>query len=131
MNEIVMQLKQVVKRFIIIFIPPLLLATPACAAMRYTAHPGAVSVADSAAYDRLRVAEAVIDQARLDLQAGKLPASARKPLNALITSYNVARASWLAYRDSAPPGTEADRLDRGIADLVVSMKAFKAIKEAP
>jgi hypothetical protein len=60
----------------------------ACAA-HYTIHPGALNKTDSAAYDALLIAEAAIDQARMEYQASRLPALAKKPLNALIESYTL------------------------------------------
>ena len=76
----------------------LLLFLVSCTA-HYSIHPGALNESDSAAYDTLLIAETTIDQARLNDQAGQLPAGAKPALNALIRSYNAARASWLAYRD--------------------------------
>src|SRR2546426_2872122 len=85
--------------------------TAACAA-RYTVHPGALNKTDSAAYDVLLIAEATIDQARLDFQTGHLPSGAKPALDALAKSYNVdygcalsrlrfaARESWLTYRSA-------------------------------
>src|SRR5438477_2138082 len=53
------------KTLAFILIVPFLLVTPACA-MHSQLHPGALDKTDSAAYDTLLVAEAIIDQARLD-----------------------------------------------------------------
>src|SRR5690349_2134940 len=84
---------------LVVLVPLLLVSAPSCSA-RYKIHPGAVDSTDSAAYDALLIAEATIDQARLDLQAGQLPAGAKPALDALVRSYNVARASWLTYRSA-------------------------------
>jgi hypothetical protein len=53
----------------------LLLFLVSCTA-HYSIHPGALNESDSAAYDTLLIAENTIDQARLDYQAGQLPAGA-------------------------------------------------------
>jgi len=57
------------KTFVLVLTIPLMLATSACAA-RYTIHPGALSTTDSAAYDTLLIAQATIDQARVEFEAG-------------------------------------------------------------
>src|SRR5437016_13006258 len=46
-----------------LLLAPLVFPAAACAA-RYQVHPGALNVAESAAYDTLLVAESAIDQAR-------------------------------------------------------------------
>src|SRR4051812_8706811 len=82
----------------LIVIVLLLLALTACAARQHW-HPSAVSKLDSAAYDVLLIAEATIDEARRQFAAvTEIPAAVKDPLNALIASYNVARAAWLTYR---------------------------------
>src|SRR5262249_9033467 len=70
------------KTLAFILIVPFLLVTPACA-LHYTVHPGALNTIDSAAYDTLLIAEATIDQARLDFNSGLLPSGARPALDAL------------------------------------------------
>jgi hypothetical protein len=103
----------------------------ACAA-HYTIHPGALNKTDSAAYDALLIAEAAIDQARMEYQASRLPALAKKPLNALIESYNVARDSWLTYRGAiatnVPAGVYFHQLTKNVSDLAVAIRAFKEAK---
>jgi hypothetical protein len=109
---------------------PVLFSMPACAA-RYTVHPGALNRTDSVVYDALLIAETTIDQARTDLQSGRLPASAKEPLNALIQSYNVARESWLTYRGAVAPHLRADvyfiQLTKNLSDL---SDAIRKVKEA-
>ena len=85
------------KTLFLLLLLPLMLSTTACA-RHYNVHPGALNVTDSAAYDTLLVAEAVIDQGRLDYQNQTLPPRAKDALNTLIKAYNVARESWLIYR---------------------------------
>jgi hypothetical protein len=102
----------------------------ACAG-RYTVHPGALDKTDSAAYDTLLIAENTIDQARLEYQAGRLPQ--RDALDALITSYNVARESWLTYRGAiatkVPEQEYFDKLSKNLADLSNAIRAIN-LKEA-
>ena len=90
-----------------VVVPLLTVSATSCSA-HYRIHPGALSATDSSAYDALLIAETMIDQARLDLQAGQLPPdvkdAAKAALDTLIRSYNVARASWLTYRGAL--GTE-------------------------
>jgi hypothetical protein len=103
----------------LILIFPLLLSASACTA-HYTIHPGALNQADSAAYDALLIAETTIDQARLAFQAGLLPDGAKKALDALIRSYNLARESWLIYRGAIPA--------KDLSDLTAAMKVFEEAK---
>ena len=105
---------------------PLVFSTTACAALHYTVHPGAINQIDSAAYDALLVAENAIDQGRKDYQAGRLPAEAQDALNVLIRSYNVARASWLTYRDAigtnVPAGPYVQELNKSLTDLADAIR---------
>jgi hypothetical protein len=106
----------------------LLLFLVSCTA-HYSIHPGALNKTDSAAYDTLLIAETTIDQARLDYQAGQLPAGAKPALDALIRSYNVARASWLAYRGAfaanAPSQQYFDQLTKNLTDLSTAIRGFE------
>src|SRR6266516_2509403 len=61
------------KTFTLLLVALLAAATSACA-VRYTIHPGALNTTDSAAYDILLVAQATIDQARVEFEANRLPA---------------------------------------------------------
>jgi hypothetical protein len=110
-----------------VLIIALLLVTAACAA-RITMHPGALNKTDSASYDALLIAEAAIDQARTEYQAGRLPDGAKEPLDALIHSYNVARESWLTYRGAivtnVPPTVYFDQLTKNLADLTNAIREF-------
>ena len=110
---------------------PLSFSASACAA-RYTIHPGALNRTDSAAYDALLIAETTIDQARLDFKAGRLPLESKDALDALIRSYNVARASWLAYRDAlatnASSEIDFDQLAKSLSDLTRAIRMFEEAK---
>ena len=105
-----------------------LLSTSGCAT-HYTVHPGALSTDDSAAYDALLIAQGTIDQARIALQAGQLPASAKDPLNALINSYNVAHTTWLTYRGAIATNVPSDvyltQLTQNLTDLTNAIRAFQ------
>ena len=106
----------------------LLSAVSACAA-RYAIHPGALDKTDSVAYDALLVAEAAIDQARLDLEAGELPAEAKSVLDELIRIYNLARTSWLTYRGAVsaniPSQPYLDQLNKNLSDLTDAIRKFE------
>ena len=103
----------------LILIFPLQFPASGCAA-HYTVHPGAINAADSAAYDALLIAQATIDQARSDFQAGQLPEGAKPALDALIRSYNIARDSWLTYRGAVPGNV--------LADLSAAIQVFEEAK---
>jgi hypothetical protein len=109
----------------------LLLFLVSCTA-HYSIHPGALNKTDSAAYDTLLIAETTIDQARLDYQAGQLPAGAEPALDALIRSDNVARASWLAYRGAfatnVPSPQYFDQLTKNLTDLSAAIRFEEAMK---
>ena len=109
----------------------LLAATSACAA-RYTVHPGALNKTDSAAYDMLLVAETAIDQARLAFKSGQLPGGAKPALDALVRSYNLARDSWLTYRDAiagnGPAAVYLRELNRNLIDLLTAIRSFEESK---
>ena len=121
----------VLKTLIIVPMIPLFLATSACVA-HYTIHPGALNKTDSAAYDTLLIAEAAIDQARIEYKASQLPAQAKEPLDTLVKSYNVARESWLTYRGAMATNVPSDayfnQLTKNLSDLTDAIRTFKEAK---
>lgn len=96
-------------------------------AMR-TIHPGAVNAGDSAAYDVLYIAQAVIDQSRAEVNAGTLPETLKPGLMRLIDSYNVARMSWLTYRNAVKSGLSpsAAGMNTAISTLSAALNAFQS-----
>jgi len=96
-------------------------------------HPGAVSKLDSQVYDTLLIAQAVIDQARIELTAGTLPEALKPALMRLIDSYNVARTSWLTYRNAVKAGQTADAagMNRTIAILSAALDSFQSSRSIP
>jgi hypothetical protein len=106
---------------------PLVFSTTACAA--YTIHPGALNVTDSAAYDTLLVAQAVIEQARVENQTRTLPPAEKDALNTLIRSYNIAREAWLTYRgaiaNKVPSDQYFQQLSKNLTELADAVQAFK------
>jgi hypothetical protein len=119
------------KAVVLVLLVPLLWTTSACAA-HHGIHPGALNKADSAAYDALLIAETTIDQARLDFKAGRLPAESKDALDALIRSYNVARVSWLTYREAVAADTSSeinfDQLTKTLSDLAKAIRTFEEAK---
>lgn len=107
-----------------LFLVSMILLASACAAVPL--HPGAVNRADSVAYDTLTVAQAIIEQSRTEAAAGTLPEVMKPALNRLVDSYNVGRASWLAYRAAVKARTPADvaGLRRLMDALTESLTAF-------
>jgi hypothetical protein len=122
----------IVKPLVWLLVIPLALSTPACAAAHYTTHPGALNKTDSESYDALLVAEKIIDEARADYQAGRLPAEAKVAFNALIRSYNLARQGWLTYRGAIATNVPADayynQLNKNLTDLTDAIRVFLEAK---
>ena len=120
-----------VKQAICLLLFPLALSTSACAA-RYTMHPGALNETDSQTYDALLIAEAVINEARAEYQAKRLPIQAKNAFDTLIRSFNIARQSWLTYRGALATNVPADayfnQLNRNLSDLASAVRAFKEAK---
>jgi hypothetical protein len=116
----------------IVLMLSLLFSTSACAA-HYTIHPGALNITDSAAYDTLFVAETVIEQARQAYQDGTIPPGSKDALNTLIQAYNVARESWLTYRDAIATNTPTDlyfeKLAKNLTDLTTAIRNLQNVKE--
>ena len=120
-----------IKSVLLVVVLPALLLTSACAA-GYRVHPGSLNKTDSTAYDILLIAEATIDQARMQYEAGRLPRPAAAALNALVLSYNIARESWLTYRGAvmtkAPSEIYVAQLARHVSDLTGAIRAFEGAK---
>ena len=85
-----------------------------------------MNATDSAAYDTLLIAQATIDQARTASETGRLPLGAAGALKTLIGSYNVARESWLTYRNAVttklPTDAYLDQLTRDLSDLTEAIR---------
>jgi len=111
-----------------LFIIPALFAATACAG-HYSVRPGALNRTESAAYDTLLIAETVIDQAKADDDAGRLPSGTNRVLGTLIQSYNIAREAWLTYRSAvaakAPSELYFNQLTKNIADLTNAIRMFE------
>jgi hypothetical protein len=120
------------KTLFLLMLLPLLFSTTACA-RHYSVHPGALNAIDSAAYDTLLVAEAMIDQARLDYQNQTLPPRIKDALNTVIHAYIVARESWLIYRgalaNNVPPAEYIRQLAQNLSDLTNAIQAFREVKQ--
>jgi hypothetical protein len=116
------------KTLLLLLALPLILSTPACAALHTTIHPGALNQVDSTTYDTLLVAQAAIDDARPAYEAGRLPANSKAAFDILVHSYNVARQSWLTYRGAiatqVPDSAYFSQLNQNLADLTTALRAF-------
>ena len=114
-----------------ILLIPVLLSASACRA-HYAIHPGALNVADSVPYDTLLIASAMIDDARVAYQLGRLPIGAKDLLNTLIHSYNLTRQSWLTYRGAiatnVAPDIYFDELTENLKDLTTAIREFQEAK---
>ena len=118
----------------VLLVAVLVLAAAACAT-HYKPHPGAINIADSAAYDTLLVAEAAIDAARTRNQTHPLPAEAKDVLNRVIQYYNVVRDAWLTYRGALATNTPSDQylqqLTRNLTDLTGALESLKRREVKP
>jgi hypothetical protein len=114
-----------IKAFVLTLLIPILMTPQACVAAHYSVHPGSLNGADSMAYDSLLVAQDIIDHARTTAGNQGL----RAELSALIDSYNIARASWLAYRDALSIGTPVEayaaRLAADLAELAKAVRSYR------
>jgi len=81
------------KLFAVIWV---LFAVAACGP-GYRVHAGAKDSLDSKAYDSLLVAQGALNEARDQIQAGKLPGALLPRFNDAVKAYNVARLAWQAY----------------------------------
>lgn len=82
-------------------------------------HPGAIDSFDSTTYDVLMISQSVLDEAKVQLKAGKLPESSRAVINRAGSAYDIARDAWLTYRASAPASrtTQAEKVTTAITNL--------------
>lgn len=95
----------------------------------YKVHANAPSKQASMAYDTLLVADSVIKDTKLNLDAGKLPDAVIPTLNALITAYNLARAALHTYDDVLAAGTEPQAaLNALLIDIFEVQTAITKVK---
>lgn len=80
----------------------------ACGGKNYVVHPGALSTFDSKAYDALIAWNGALTQAKVDFEAGKIPAGAKNLINKTGAVYNGARSAWQAYRAAVRAGQSTD-----------------------
>lgn len=108
-------------QFVASTIIALLVLAVSCSATRQP-HPGAVSQADSDAYDALLLAYGGLEAVRAEIESGTLPQGLIPAYNAAVDAYGLAKTSWLAYRglyglDTADPEELADRLAEMMAHV--------------
>jgi len=82
----------------------LLLLSIGCAK---TIRPGSIDAVDSKTYDTLLIAQSVLDNAKVAVLQGKLPASAKPIINSCGEAYNKLRDVWITYR--ANPDAELEQ----------------------
>jgi hypothetical protein len=71
-------------------------------------HPNQLNSFDGQAYDRLTEAQAVLNEAKAQYAAGKLPVASKTVINDTGNIYNVGYAAWLNYRDIVQGKTAGD-----------------------
>jgi hypothetical protein len=74
------------------------------------------------------VAQATIDAARADYEAGRLAEETKPAFDTLVRSYNDARNSWLTYREAittqVPATVFLSQLNQNLTDLANAVRAF-------
>jgi hypothetical protein len=114
----------------------LVLLLASCGAFRAPVAPrsGALTQLDSDAYDGLLVSQAAISEAKRAYAAGELPPSAKGVINRAGEAYNVARASWLTYRDAVAAGKGDDeargKLNADVLALTAAVADVFKLKKA-
>jgi len=88
-----------------------------CTRSALVRHPDAVDELDARTYDTLLVAQAVLDNAKVEILAGRLPASAKPTVNAAGGAYDTLRELWLTYR-AKPDASVAEKI--AAATLIVN-----------
>lgn len=118
-----------------LLVAALLLSVAVAGCVKNPIHPGTANRFDSDTADALMVADSTIIDAKADVKAGTLPASAIPIANQVIKAYDVARAAWLTYHDAALAGKDATALQAtlqtdldALAQAVASYKSLKGTK---
>lgn len=74
-----------------------------------TPHPNQINSFDGQAYDRLTEAQAALNEAKAQYQAGKISGPATKQIiNAAGSAYETTRTSWQTWRDIVQGKTAGD-----------------------
>lgn len=114
----------------------LLVATVGCQSSCATRAPrsGALTQLDSDAYDALLVAQAALSEGKRAYAAGELPPEAKDVINNAGKAYNIARASWLTYRDAVATGKGDDlargKLNADVVELTAAVANVFKLKKA-
>jgi hypothetical protein len=72
-------------------------------------HPNQIDSLDGKTYDTLLVAQSVLDNAKIQFQQGKLPATSKPVINGMGQAYMELRELWLQYR-AAPSASLSDKI---------------------
>lgn len=111
-----------------------LLMLSACAK---TIRPGAVDVADSRAFDVLGTAAVSIEELKKTCPSGPTspcPQAQKDAINKIIDAYNLARMTWLEYRDLVKTGksASAEQLSALLTRVILAGNEYrKAFKTTP
>jgi hypothetical protein len=103
------------KRPIVPILFLLLLISPACKTATVQ-HPGSIDKLDSTTYDVLVASQVILDNTKIAINQGKLPASAKQISNAAGFAYNELRDLWLQYR-SNPDASTATKVKAAVTNL--------------
>lgn len=109
-----------------VLLPLLLLASLttsqlACQKNLVTAHPNQLSTLDGQAYDLLYTAQAALQEAQKQFQAGNIPQSAKPVYTVAAAAYNDCEAAWKTYR-AVLAGTQSGDLTQYTQALTDQMK---------
>lgn len=80
-----------------------------CGRSALVRHPDAIDELDARTYDTLVVAQAVLDNAKVAILAGRLTPNAKPVVNAAGSAYDTLRQVWLEYR-ARPDASLAERV---------------------
>lgn len=90
----------------------------------YHVHANAPSKQASMAYDTLLIADSVIKDTKLNLDAGRLPDAVIPALNTLVEAYNAGRASLGIYGDVLAAGTDPQT---ALTNLMTNITKIKSL----
>lgn len=95
-------------------------------------HPGSINEFDSKTYDSLTIYQSVLDEAKVQFLAGKLPQESKPIINKAGETYNLLRDAWLTYRAVQNPNNQAlvIQLTAQMEALIADLNKILGKKEA-